>query len=87
MKCRFCGKKIKKGSNICDKCGKEVTEGLGTDELIDAMPELHDEFDNISKMQEKDKKKNEKKSKREENKKKNKKETVLSLRLFLLLQF
>ena len=55
MKCRFCGKKIKKGENTCSKCGKEVTEGLATDELIDAMPELHDEFDNISKMQAKDK--------------------------------
>jgi len=85
MKCRFCGKKIKKGSNICDKCGKEVTEGLGTDELIDAMPELHDEFDNISKMQEKDKKKSEKKSKREENKKKNKKRNRIILAIVLVV--
>lgn len=70
MKCRFCGKKIKKGSNVCDYCGKEVTEGLGTDEMIDAMPEIHDDFDKISQMQEKDKKKKEKKKKREENKSK-----------------
>lgn len=68
MKCRFCGKKIKKGSNVCASCGKEVTEGLGTDELIDAMPELHDEFDNISKLQAKDKKKKEKKKIRAQHK-------------------
>ncbi|MBQ3118474.1 MAG: M36 family metallopeptidase [Clostridia bacterium] len=68
MKCRFCGKKIKKNSNICKGCGKEVTEGLRTDEMIDAMPELHDDFDKISKLQAKDKKKKEKKQKREENK-------------------
>ncbi len=68
MECRFCGKKIKKDSNVCDYCGKEVTEGLGTDELIDAMPELHDEFDNISKMQAKDKKKKARKENREKNK-------------------
>ena len=54
MKCRFCGKRIKKNSNVCSKCGKEVTEGIATDELIDALPELHDEFDNISKMQQKE---------------------------------
>ncbi len=70
MKCRFCGKKIKKGSNVCEACGKEVTEGLGTEELIDAMPELHDDFDKISQMQAKDKKKKEKKKKRAENKSK-----------------
>ena len=68
MKCRFCGKRIKKDSNVCSKCGKEVTEGLGTDELIDAMPELHDEFDNISKMQAKDKKKKEKQKLRAQHK-------------------
>ncbi len=70
MKCRFCGKKIKKGSNVCEACGKEVTEGLATEELIDAMPELHDDFDKISQMQAKDKKKKEKKIKRAENKSK-----------------
>jgi len=85
MKCRFCGKKIKKGSNICDKCGKEVTEGLGTDELIDALPELHDEFDNISKMQAKDKKKKEKKSQREANKKKNKKRNRIIIAIILVI--
>ena len=68
MKCRFCGKRIKKNSNICSKCGKEVTEGLGTDELIDALPELHDELENISKIQEKEKKKEERKEKRAKNK-------------------
>ena len=68
MKCRFCGKKIKKGENTCSKCGKEVTEGLATDELIDAMPELHDEFDNISKMQARDKRKKEIKEMRAKNK-------------------
>lgn len=70
MKCRFCGKKIKKGSNVCDACGKEITEGMGTEELIDAMPEIHDDFDKISKLQAKDRKKKEKKQKREENKSK-----------------
>lgn len=70
MKCRFCGKKIKKGSNVCEACGKEVTEGLGTEEIIDAMPELHDDFDKIAKLQDKDKKKKEKKQKRAENKSK-----------------
>ena len=68
MKCRFCGKRIKKNSNVCSKCGKEVTEGLDTNELIDALPELHDEFDNISKMQAKEKKKKEKKEKRAQHK-------------------
>ncbi len=68
MKCRFCGKRIKKNSNICSKCGKEVTEGLDTNELIDALPELHDEFDNISKMQAKEKKKKERKEKRAQHK-------------------
>lgn len=68
MKCRFCGKKIKKNSNVCSKCGKEVTEGLDTNELIDALPELHDEFDNISKIQAKEKKRIEKKEKRAKNK-------------------
>lgn len=68
MKCRFCGKKIKNGETICRKCGKEVTEDINTEELIDAMPELHDEFDSITKMQIKDKKKKEKKKKREEQK-------------------
>lgn len=68
MKCRFCGKRIKKNSNICSKCGKEVTEGLDTNELIDALPELHDEFDNISKIQAKEKRKIEKKEKRAKNK-------------------
>ena len=68
MKCRFCGKRIKKDSNICSKCGKEVTEGLGTDELIDALPELHDELDNISKLRAKEKRKEEKKEKRAEHK-------------------
>jgi len=68
MKCRFCGKKIKKNSNVCSKCGKEVTEGLDTNELIDALPELHDEFDNISKMQAKEKKKKERKEKRAKHK-------------------
>lgn len=70
MECRFCGKKIKKDSNICEYCGKEINEGLGTDELIDAMPEIRDEFDKISKLQEKDKKREEKKEKRAKNKKK-----------------
>ena len=34
---------------MCAKCGKVITEPIATDELIDALPELHDEFDNISK--------------------------------------
>ncbi len=68
MKCRFCGKRIKKNSNVCSKCGKEVTEGIDTQELIDALPELHDEFDNISKMQQKEKEKIAKKEKRAKHK-------------------
>lgn len=64
MKCRFCGKRIKKNSSVCSKCGREVTEGITTDDLIDALPELHDEFDNISKIQAKEKRKKEKKQKR-----------------------
>ncbi len=68
MKCRFCGKKIKRGEATCRKCGREVTEELKTDEIIEAMPELHDEFDNITKMQAKEKKKSEKKLKRAERK-------------------
>lgn len=68
MKCRFCGKRIKRNENICSKCGQEINAGLNTDELIDAMPELHDEFDNISKMREKEKQKKEKKEKRAKNK-------------------
>lgn len=70
MKCRFCGKRLKKDSNICEYCGKEINEGLGTEELIDAMPEIRDEFDKISKLQEKDKKREAKKEKRTQNKKK-----------------
>ncbi len=63
MKCRFCGKRIKKDSTVCSKCGADVTEGLNQDELIDTLPELHDEFDNISKIQAKEKRKKEKKEK------------------------
>ncbi len=70
MKCRFCGKRIKKDSNMCEYCGREINEGMGTDELIDAMPEIRDDFDKISKLQAKDKKKEEKKEKRAKNKKK-----------------
>lgn len=80
MKCRFCGKKIKKHSNVCDYCNKEVTEGLNTDELIDAMPELHDEFDNIARLQAKDKKKKDKKENR-----KNTKSTTLRIVIAVLL--
>ena len=64
MKCKFCGKRIKKGEITCRKCGKQITEDLKTDDLIDAMPELHDEFDNITKMQAKEKRKKEKKENR-----------------------
>ncbi len=84
MKCRFCGKKIKKGSNICEACGKEVTEGLDTAELIDAMPELHDEFESIARLQEKDKRKKEKKE-RKENKKSKKGRIILAISLVLVI--
>ena len=67
MKCRFCGKRIKKDSTVCSKCGADVTEGLNQDELIDTLPELHDEFDNISKIQAKEKRKKEKKEKNARN--------------------
>ena len=85
MKCRFCGKKIKKDSNICDYCGKEVTEGLGTDEMIDAMPELHDEFESIARLQAKDKKKKEKKENREKNKSKRLRVTLAILLVFVII--
>ena len=85
MKCRFCGKRIKKGSNVCDACGKEITEGIATEELIDAMPDLHDDFDKISKLQAKDKKKKEKKKKREENKSKRWKITIAILLVIAIL--
>ncbi|MBO5733643.1 MAG: hypothetical protein J6R66_01965 [Clostridia bacterium] len=68
MRCKFCGKKIKKNSEICICCGRNINEELGTDDLIDAMPELRDDFDIISKMQAKDKKKKEKKEKRAKHK-------------------
>ena len=84
MKCRFCGKKIKKGSNVCAACGKEVTEGINTEELIDAMPELHDEFDNISRLQAKDKKKKERKERRE-NTKSNKVRIIIAVALVLVI--
>ena len=85
MKCRFCGKRIKKDSNICKACGKEVTEGLGTEEMIDAMPELHDDFDKISKLQAKDKKKKEKKQRREENKSKRAKIIIAAILVVVIL--
>ena len=68
MKCKFCGKNIKKNSEICTCCGRSINEELGTDDLIDAMPEIRDEFDKISKLQAQDKKKKEKKKKRAEHK-------------------
>ena len=49
MKCKFCGKNIKKNSEICICCGRNINEELGTNDLIDAMPEIHDDFDIISK--------------------------------------
>ena len=70
MKCKFCGKRIKKNSNMCEYCGKEINEGMNTEELIDAMPEIRDEFDKISELQEKEKKKEEKKEKRAQGRKK-----------------
>jgi anaerobic C4-dicarboxylate transporter len=85
MKCRFCGKRIKKNSNICKACGREVTEGLGTEEIIDAMPELHDDFDKISKLQAKDKKKKEKKQRREENKSKRAKIAIAIILVVVIL--
>lgn len=68
MKCKFCGKNIKKNNEICACCGRNINEELGTDDLIDAMPEIRDEFDKISKLQAQDKKKKEKQKKRAEHK-------------------
>lgn len=86
LKCRFCGKRIKKGSVICTKCGKEMTDNIATDELIDALPELHDEFDNISRMQEKDKLKKEKREAKKEKREKNKtKRIILSIVIVLAI--
>lgn len=84
MKCRFCGKRIKKDSNVCDYCGKEITEGIGSDELIDAMPELHDEFESITRLQAKDKKKKERKE-RKENKKSGKWRIIVAILLVLVI--
>jgi len=69
MKCKFCGKNIKKNSEICACCGKSIYDEPETKDLIDAMPEIRDEFDKISQLQAQDKKRKERKKKREENKK------------------
>ncbi len=82
MKCKFCGKNIKKNSEICTCCGKNVNEEPGTDDLIDAMPEIRDEFDKISKLQAQDKKKKEKKQKRAEHKKRR---TVIAVILVIAI--
>ncbi len=85
MECRFCGKKIKKGSNVCKACGKEVTEGLLAEELIDALPELHDDFDKISKLQEKEEKKTARRKKRAENKSKRLKIAIAIILVVVIL--
>ena len=63
MKCKFCGEKLKDGANFCEFCGKEQEafvgavepEEKGTADMIDALPELHDELDRIAEMREKSK--------------------------------
>ncbi|MBR4874354.1 MAG: hypothetical protein IKU87_00825 [Clostridia bacterium] len=52
MKCTNCGKRIKKNAVCCKHCGKNFSEEKTSSELIDAMPELHDELHKISKMRE-----------------------------------
>lgn len=69
MKCKFCGENIKKNSEICACCGKSIYDEPETKDLIDAMPEIRDEFDKISQLQAQDKKRKERKQKRAENKK------------------
>ena len=63
MKCKFCGEELKDGANFCESCGKEQEaiggavgqEEKGTADMIDALPELHDELDRIAEMREKSK--------------------------------
>lgn len=63
MKCKFCGEELKDGANFCEFCGKEQEafvgaagqEEKGTADMIDALPELHDELDRIAEMREKSK--------------------------------
>ena len=51
MKCNFCGKRHKKTEVTCPHCGKEVhTEGLNNSQIMDNMPELHDELSAIGQM-------------------------------------
>jgi len=53
MKCTNCGKRIKKNAVCCKHCGINVSVEKSSSELIDDMPELHDELHKISKMREK----------------------------------
>lgn len=53
MKCEFCGKETDEKLKNCEHCGKELknnSDEPSVSELIDAMPELHDELDTISKI-------------------------------------
>ena len=52
MKCKFCGKRYKKHDTHCPKCGRDVNDELTTDDLIDAMGEIHNEMGKIGKMRE-----------------------------------
>ncbi len=53
MKCKFCGKRYKKHDTKCPQCGRDVNAELSTDDLIDAMGEIHNEMGEIGKMREK----------------------------------
>ncbi len=53
MKCKFCGKRYKKHDTHCPKCGRDVNAELSTDDLIDAMGEIHNEMGKIGRMREK----------------------------------
>lgn len=54
MKCTDCGKRVKKTETVCPHCGKTLAvEAMDTQELIDVMGEIHDEFSRIGEMREK----------------------------------
>lgn len=60
MKCKFCGAELKDGTAFCENCGNRSnalghsTESKETSasELIDSMPELHNELDRIGEIRE-----------------------------------